>query len=359
MPPKKEIALPEGLSLNLTCRFRKGPKNPITWQKNGVDLNPNDQNQSAKITETEILSMLMLTNITQSDAGNYSCQSMKQSGPISQWIYIYVKDKYGDLNGSRTVADEPHSKSQGFNRKQPCADPSGCKPKNPNSAGNQPTVENNNRIQELAGNDLPIGGSTEPYAFLLDNVGELQNSDDYIGNIQLTENCETSSEGCADRLGNSTAIIGIGTMCSLFFIAVIVSAFFIRRKILRQQRRVFRLQQQEIKNAASTVAEEHISMETIPPDQERVPIINTASQHSGTLQEVIYFDRPSNVGDVVYIPNSAVFEQRCSCIAATTSSQPLLVPLAGTFPISQDSIHSAKGMLEGMDLDKSTSRTPD
>lgn len=53
MSLKKEFILSEGLSLNLTCRFRKGPKNPITWQKNGIDLNLNDDRQSGKIIETK------------------------------------------------------------------------------------------------------------------------------------------------------------------------------------------------------------------------------------------------------------------------------------------------------------------
>ena len=53
MTSRKEFNLPEGFSLNLTCRFRKGPKNPITWQKNGVELKPTDENQSARIFETK------------------------------------------------------------------------------------------------------------------------------------------------------------------------------------------------------------------------------------------------------------------------------------------------------------------
>lgn len=31
----------------------------------------------------------MLTNLTQSDAGNYSCRGMRKSGPQSQWVYIH------------------------------------------------------------------------------------------------------------------------------------------------------------------------------------------------------------------------------------------------------------------------------
>lgn len=53
MAKGREYTLPEGLSLNLTCRFRKGPKIPITWQKNGVDLRPMAESQSAKIVETK------------------------------------------------------------------------------------------------------------------------------------------------------------------------------------------------------------------------------------------------------------------------------------------------------------------
>ena len=35
--------------------------------------------------------MLMLTNLTQSDAGNYSCRSVHKSEILSQWIYINGK----------------------------------------------------------------------------------------------------------------------------------------------------------------------------------------------------------------------------------------------------------------------------
>ncbi len=52
MAPNKEFTLNEGLSLNVTCRIRKGPRNPITWQKDGKRLDPY-QIQSPKIMETK------------------------------------------------------------------------------------------------------------------------------------------------------------------------------------------------------------------------------------------------------------------------------------------------------------------
>ncbi|VDK39637.1 unnamed protein product [Taenia asiatica] len=227
MAKGREFTLNEGLSLNLTCRFRKGPKIPITWQKNGVNLRPMDGSQSAKIVETNLLSMLMLTNLTQSDAGNYSCQSIRKSGPISQWIYIHVKDQNGDLNGSRIVADEPHSRCQGPNCKQHCADQSNCKPKKADITANPPPVRKDHHFLEMVGKGLPIIEATEPYAFHLDSANDFQSSDDYLNTVHLSDTCDNSLEGCVDRLGSSTALIGIGTLCSLFFIAVIVSAFFI------------------------------------------------------------------------------------------------------------------------------------
>ncbi|VDL59405.1 unnamed protein product [Hymenolepis diminuta] len=145
------------------------------------------------------------------------------------YLPTLVKDKYGDLNGSRTVADERI-----------------CNIKKPNTGVNKSPPKENVPWKEIVENGFPIVGSTEPYAFLLDSSGEVQNSDDFVDNIQLTESCEDSPEDCADRLGSSTAVIGIGTMCSIFFIAVIVSAFFIRRKILRRQRRIFRVQHPDV-----------------------------------------------------------------------------------------------------------------
>lgn len=51
------------------------------------------------------------------------------------------------------------------------------------------------RLKEIAANGLPIVGSTEPYAFLLDSAGDAQSNDDYSDGIQLSENCEGSPAG--------------------------------------------------------------------------------------------------------------------------------------------------------------------
>nr|CDS29493.1 Immunoglobulin [Hymenolepis microstoma] len=325
MSLKKEFTLTEGLSLNLTCRFRKGPKNPITWQKDGIYLNLQDDRQSAKIIETNVLSLLMLTNLTQSDAGNYSCRSMRKSGPQSQWVYIHVKDKYGDLNGSQTVADEPHSKNQSNNRKSTCTDPPSCNIKQTSASVNKPPLSENSHLKEIANNGLPIVGSTEPYAFLLGSTEEIESNDDFSNNIQLIESCEDSPEGCTDGLGGSTAVIGIGTMCCLFFIAVIVSAFFIRRKILRRQRRVFRVQNTDHNCFPQTNSAERLPMDNLSPDHTKVPIISTVSRNPAAFQEVIYLDRTPNAGEFVYIPHSTVYEQHCA-----SSSQPFFLPLVNS-----------------------------
>lgn len=330
MAKDREYTLPEGLSLNLTCRFRKGLKSPITWQKNGVDLSPMDESQSAKIVETNLLSMLMLTNLTQSDAGNYSCQSIRKSGFLSQWIYIHVKDQNGDLNGSRIVADEPHSRCQGVNCKKQCADPSNCKPKKADITANPSPVREDHHFLEMVGKGLPIIEATEPHAFHLDN--DFQSSDDYLNAVHLSDTCDNALEGCVDRLGSSTALIGIGTMCSLFFIAVIISAFFIRRKILRQQRRVLRLQQRDGKTAPMTTSVEPPLMEATlppPPDRGKLTIVSTVPSGSlAAFQEVIYIERTSALGDVVYIPQPTVVEQRCNC-GEISRDPPVLVPLTG------------------------------
>ncbi|KAL5104261.1 hypothetical protein TcWFU_004600 [Taenia crassiceps] len=299
-----------------------------------------DKSQSAKIVETNLLSMLMLTNLTQSDAGNYSCRSIRKSGPISQWIYIHVKDQNGDLNGSRIVADEPHSRCQGPNCKQHCADQSNCKPKKADITVNPPAVREDHHFLEMVGKGLPIIEATKPYAFHLDSVNGFQSSDDYLNTVNFSDTCDNSLEGCMDRLGNSTALIGIGTLCSLFFIAVIVSAFFIRtlipdskirRKILRQQRRVFRLQQrdQKIASPVTTPLEPTLPETALSPPSPPPPPPPLPSDRGKLPIEVIYIEKTSALGDVVYIPQSTVFKQRCSC-GEISSDPPMLVPLMGS-----------------------------
>ncbi|KAM3182407.1 hypothetical protein ACTXT7_012443 [Hymenolepis weldensis] len=282
----------------------------------------------------------MLTNLTQSDAGNYSCRGMRKSGPQSQWVYIH-----GELH---------------------------CNIKKPSTGVNKPPPKENAPWKEIVENGFPIVGSTEPYAFLLDSSGEIQNGNDFVDNIQLTEGCEDSPEDCADRLGSSTAVIGIGTMCSIFFIAytsahvlthVLTQVAHINclcisthlhtrryarhaptptlpshllysaalsyslesslRKILRRQRRVFRVQLPDRNCVPQTNSAERLPMDNISPEQDKVSIISAVSRNPTAFQEVIYLDRTPNVGDLVYVPHSTVFEQHCA-----SPAQPLFLPLA-------------------------------
>ena len=71
------------------------------------------------------------------------------------------------------------------------------------------------------------------------------------------------------------------------------------------------------------------SMESAPSlrsgdavDPDKIPVVTT--RDSSAFQEVIYIERTSTLGDVVYIPQSTVFQPHCSCVA-TSSAQPMLV----------------------------------
>ena len=65
---------------------------------------------------------------------------------------------------------------------------------------------------------------------------------------------------------------------------------------------------------------------------EKLPVVT--SSNSAAFQEVIYIERTSSLGDVVYIPQSTVFEPRCNC-TITSSAHPLLVSLADHSGISE------------------------
>ncbi|KAL5971025.1 hypothetical protein TSMEX_001243, partial [Taenia solium] len=67
-----------------------------------------------------------------------------------------------------------------------------------------------------------------------------------------------------------------------------------------------------------------------PPDCDKIPVVSTVPSGSpAAFQEVIYIARTSALSDVVYIPQSTVYEQRCSC-GEISSDPPMLVPLTET-----------------------------
>uniref|UniRef100_A0A5K3FLK8 Ig-like domain-containing protein n=1 Tax=Mesocestoides corti TaxID=53468 RepID=A0A5K3FLK8_MESCO len=341
MAGKKEFTLSEGLNLNLTCRLKKGPQKPITWQKDGIDLNLLGSH-SPKLVETNRLSMLMLTNLTHSDAGNYTCHSSGHSRLLTQWIYIHVKSYENDANGSRTVADEPHSKCQGQTCKVRCADLLNCKPQNAQSHGSTSDYQEERQLADAVGKGLPNVESTEPHVFNFDNKNGLQNPDNIIRHLELAETCDGSNKVCEDRIGGSTALIGIGIMCTLFFIAVIISGFFIRRKIIRRQRRLSRIQLQNRQSTAlapveCTTVDQTTSRST---DNTSTPALNiqlisgvaigsettkrlAALQYSS--QQFVHIEGNSELCDVVYIPHSEVFGQPCGYDQNYSS---LIVPLS-------------------------------
>jgi len=72
----------EGDSVNLTCKIIKGfPEPQISWFK--------DRNPLSK----EVKTTLILTNVTDSDEGRYTCKAQNAGGNFTGSIYITVESK--------------------------------------------------------------------------------------------------------------------------------------------------------------------------------------------------------------------------------------------------------------------------
>ena len=85
-PPKVSLKLgghmKEGDSVNLTCKIIKGfPEPQISWFK--------DRNPLSK----EVKTTLILTNVTDSDEGRYTCKAQNAGGNFTGSIYITVESK--------------------------------------------------------------------------------------------------------------------------------------------------------------------------------------------------------------------------------------------------------------------------
>ena len=70
----------QGDSVNLTCKVIEGvPKPEISWFKDGA---PRPEGTT-----------LILTNVTDSDEGRYTCKAQNAGGSFTSSIYITVKSK--------------------------------------------------------------------------------------------------------------------------------------------------------------------------------------------------------------------------------------------------------------------------
>ncbi|BHF82350.1 hypothetical protein SprV_0802548700 [Sparganum proliferum] len=243
--------------------------NPITWRKDGTLISMGNS-AYINIIETKKSSLLSLSGLKLSDSGNYSCQSQTENGTLSKWIFLKVRSKTDTSRkeGSRVVADEPNSHCASLN----CASNESCIWDRTNhrfrcvSTNPDPTRKVSFRRQRPIPPDVDLHDFNGPPHF--DSVhlaghGETREDSffasippqavDYDKTTPLPHECAESPEGCntpslfdlgldgrikepAAVTGGPFALIGIGTMCALFLVIVLVSAFVIRRKIVRQQR---------------------------------------------------------------------------------------------------------------------------
>lgn len=107
----------------------------------------------------------------------------------------------------------------------------------------------------------------------------------------------------------------------------------------------------------STLPESALPPHPPPPDRDKTPIVSAVPSSSpAAFQEVIYIERTSALGDVVYIPKSTVFEQRCSC-GEISSDSPMLVPLTGANRFPEVSSSVSLACLASAELVRHTSDT--
>nr|VZI20828.1 unnamed protein product [Spirometra erinaceieuropaei] len=221
------------------------------------------------IIETKKSSLLSLSGLKLSDSGNYSCQSQTENGTLSKWIFLKVRSKTDTSRkeGSHVVADEPNAYCASLK----CASNESCTwdrtshrfrcvSTNPDSSRKVGF-----RRQRPIPPDVDLHDfNGSPHFYSVQSAGHEETREDssfasippqavdYDKTTPFPNECAESAEGCnspslfdldldgrikepAAVTGGPFALIGIGTMCALFLVIVLVSAFVIRRKIVRQQ----------------------------------------------------------------------------------------------------------------------------